>query len=271
MKRDDLEIPEPCDVPWDHMTGDAQRRFCDQCTKHVHNLSELTRTEAEELLATRENLCVQYSFDTAGEVMFADNTSPTWRLHRQKNGLKNLLAAAALITPLALGACDSEEPPTPEATAPITVDADGVRLKPEEDAAAPGGGREPVFDKPTEQPEPQDTIKVVSGEPMPQPQDVEKHDESSKDTPVPSTIVGQLPSPTHQDEIQQLQGDVAFVPTHDTTKDEVVEEGSGEACDGGEETAGDKTSIADESPRIKKSKGKVRPTSHERDFAPFIE
>ncbi|MBL8068173.1 MAG: hypothetical protein JNM28_06965 [Armatimonadetes bacterium] len=46
----DIEIKKPCPANWDAMTGDEQSRFCGQCQKSVHNISEMTAEEAASIL-----------------------------------------------------------------------------------------------------------------------------------------------------------------------------------------------------------------------------
>lgn len=46
----DIEIKKPCPADWDAMTGDEQSRFCSQCQKSVHNISEMTAEEAASIL-----------------------------------------------------------------------------------------------------------------------------------------------------------------------------------------------------------------------------
>ncbi|HXU05434.1 MAG TPA: hypothetical protein VN903_30960 [Polyangia bacterium] len=48
-----VEIPIPCQVPWDSMPGDEQVRHCGQCKQNVYNVSSLTRAEAIRLLSAR--------------------------------------------------------------------------------------------------------------------------------------------------------------------------------------------------------------------------
>src|SRR5580765_4460243 len=50
---DMVEIPIPCEVPWDGMPGDERVRHCGQCRQNVYNVSELTRAEASRLLRAR--------------------------------------------------------------------------------------------------------------------------------------------------------------------------------------------------------------------------
>lgn len=68
-------VQTPCHERWDAMHGDAQKRFCDQCEKHVHNLSEMTRDEAEALVnANPTGLCIRMYKDEQGNVITADTS-----------------------------------------------------------------------------------------------------------------------------------------------------------------------------------------------------
>lgn len=70
-----LDVPNPCSVPWDSMRGDDRVRFCRQCDKHVYHLSNMTRPEAERLVAEHEGeLCVQFYRRRDGTVVTADCT-----------------------------------------------------------------------------------------------------------------------------------------------------------------------------------------------------
>lgn len=172
MKKQDLQIPEPCDASWEQMRGDEKSRFCLHCTKDVHNLSMLSKDEAALLLEeTGHNLCVQYAHNSEGQIMFRDDKEPSWRLFSQKQGLKLLLSAAALAVPMLLGACD--EPAQPDhteavATSPIKLEegkAAALELTTPSQTSAVGSGRAPTFQaQPTTQPEP---YEIAAGEPMP--------------------------------------------------------------------------------------------------------
>ncbi len=70
---DAVTIPVTCPVSWDAMRGDSRTRFCDQCSQSVHDVSELTRTEALELLADGDKLpCLRIYKRQDGRVMTAD-------------------------------------------------------------------------------------------------------------------------------------------------------------------------------------------------------
>src|SRR5690348_8809927 len=48
-----VRVARPCKERWADMAGDDRVRFCNGCERQVFNLSEMTREEAEALLATR--------------------------------------------------------------------------------------------------------------------------------------------------------------------------------------------------------------------------
>jgi hypothetical protein len=48
-----VEIPIPCEVPWDSMHGGEQVRHCGQCRQNVYNVASLTRAEAMRLVGAR--------------------------------------------------------------------------------------------------------------------------------------------------------------------------------------------------------------------------
>jgi hypothetical protein len=73
---DQVRIEEPCSAAWEEMTpveGDRVRH-CSHCQLNVHNLSEMSREEAEELLRRSEGrLCVQYAQRTDGKILTNDH------------------------------------------------------------------------------------------------------------------------------------------------------------------------------------------------------
>jgi hypothetical protein len=55
------------------MRGDERARLCAQCDKHVFNVSELTRAEAEALIVEKAgSLCVRYFQRKDGTILLAD-------------------------------------------------------------------------------------------------------------------------------------------------------------------------------------------------------
>jgi hypothetical protein len=70
---DSMTIPVACPVPWDEMHGDDRTRFCDKCSQNVHDVSELTRAEAVQLLTAGERLpCLRIYRRQDGRVMTTD-------------------------------------------------------------------------------------------------------------------------------------------------------------------------------------------------------
>ena len=62
-----LTVASPCVADWNAMTGNDQVRFCEHCSLDVHNLSSMTRSQAERLMArSNGRLCVQYIHDPNG-------------------------------------------------------------------------------------------------------------------------------------------------------------------------------------------------------------
>ena len=68
-----IRVEKPCPASWDGMHGDDRVRFCDECKLHVYNLSELTRVQAEALVAAHEGrLCVRYYQRKDGTIITQD-------------------------------------------------------------------------------------------------------------------------------------------------------------------------------------------------------
>ena len=68
-----LRIASPCPASWDAMRGDGRVRFCDSCSKHVYDLSNLTVTEGLALVQRSEGrLCIRHYRRRDGTVLTAD-------------------------------------------------------------------------------------------------------------------------------------------------------------------------------------------------------
>ncbi len=117
MKKHDLEIQEPCSEEWGEMHGEETTRFCDKCTKNVHNISSMSRKDAHEFLANAGgSVCVVYQFDERSkDVRFADSPIHERSVPMgQLVGAKKLVAAAAVALPMLLAGCDTN----PDSCAP---------------------------------------------------------------------------------------------------------------------------------------------------------
>jgi hypothetical protein len=69
---DRVKIAAPCNADWDQMFSfEGERvRFCSQCNLNVYNLSNMTRNEANTLLArTEDRLCVRFYRRADGTVL----------------------------------------------------------------------------------------------------------------------------------------------------------------------------------------------------------
>lgn len=137
MKRTDLEIASPCTQDWNTMTAEGKKRFCDACKKHVQDLSQMSETEAQAVLAAppAEGLCVRYLYDAFGNVLFDmvdTRVVPASRLVRAKQTLAKgaAMAGLALSVTACMGARQQPPPqvtmgapPMPEVTAPVATTA----------------------------------------------------------------------------------------------------------------------------------------------------
>lgn len=125
MQRDEIPIASPCGADWNGMTlADAKKRFCGECKKHVHDLSQMTRPEARALLASAvtEDLCVRYLYDERGEVWFAPEAAPLVAPGRLARMKRFALAAAAVAAPLSLTACMGAAPARPQPIVPAAAE-----------------------------------------------------------------------------------------------------------------------------------------------------
>jgi hypothetical protein len=69
-----IVIDIPCTASWDEMKGDHRTRFCSQCQLQVYDISEMTRGEAETLIAKHEGqrLCARFYRRPDGRVVTRD-------------------------------------------------------------------------------------------------------------------------------------------------------------------------------------------------------
>jgi hypothetical protein len=70
---DHLRIASPCPVGWEQMSGDDRVRFCEQCSLRVYNISAMTRSEAEALIANTEGrICARLFRRSDGTIITKD-------------------------------------------------------------------------------------------------------------------------------------------------------------------------------------------------------
>ncbi len=119
---DTITIDTPCTVPWEGMQGDDRTRFCTKCSKHVHDISEMTTAEAVQLMnATEELPCVRLYRRPDGRVVTSDCPKTlrerTWTWLGRRSTL-----AASLFSLLFLSGCgDNRGKSTHGVTCPRTT------------------------------------------------------------------------------------------------------------------------------------------------------
>ena len=70
---EELQIAKPCRADWQNMTGDQRARFCGSCHKNVYDISQMTREQAQQLIAEKEgNVCVRLHLRPDGTVITSD-------------------------------------------------------------------------------------------------------------------------------------------------------------------------------------------------------
>lgn len=68
-----IRIASPCGVGWEKMSGDDSVRFCEECSLHVYNISEMTASEAHALITESEGrICARLYRRADGTVLTKD-------------------------------------------------------------------------------------------------------------------------------------------------------------------------------------------------------
>jgi hypothetical protein len=66
-------IDSPCEVDWESLEGEGAVRYCGQCKLNVHNFSEMTAEEVEQVMADSEGrLCARIRTRPDGS-LYTDN------------------------------------------------------------------------------------------------------------------------------------------------------------------------------------------------------
>jgi len=108
-KLENVRIASPCRADWNQMTGDDRVRTCAACAKRVFNLSELTRAEADAVIAKHGgNLCARLYHRADGTVMLADCTVATVGMRARNFVLATTLVAGAAYAKLHRGEAPAE-------------------------------------------------------------------------------------------------------------------------------------------------------------------
>jgi hypothetical protein len=113
----DVRIASPCKQRWADMIGDDRVRVCHGCDRPVFDLSEMTREEAEAVLAARGiTPCVRFYRRPDGTVMTADCRTGARRSRR----LAVVAAGTALLGSSSAMADPAEPAPARDDDAPAT-------------------------------------------------------------------------------------------------------------------------------------------------------
>lgn len=71
---DRVSVEKPCTADWEKMFGNDEVRFCEHCVKQVHNLSAMTRKDAERLIKkSNGDLCIRYYTDKNKRIAFYED------------------------------------------------------------------------------------------------------------------------------------------------------------------------------------------------------
>ncbi|MGE3107936.1 MAG: hypothetical protein AB7G11_10590 [Phycisphaerales bacterium] len=100
IRLDQIRVASPCTEPWDGMTGDEKSRRCARCNLNVHNLTAMTRAEAEAFLARagEGRVCVRFFQRHDGTVLTQDCPVGVARARAAlRRGVARIAAALGLL------------------------------------------------------------------------------------------------------------------------------------------------------------------------------
>ena len=110
---DEIRVASPCNARWNDMNGDERARFCGQCSKHVFNLSAMTRVQIETLVREKEGkFCGRFYRRSDGRMLTADCPS---RLRRVRERMVKIGGALCALV-LSVVGCSSRQNPTNHGT-----------------------------------------------------------------------------------------------------------------------------------------------------------
>lgn len=109
-----IDLPNPCTVPWESMNGDERVRFCKHCSKNVYNLSDMSRTEARNLMISSEGTVCISMLKRADGTVVTDECPPILRPVR--NAGRRILTAATAVLAFLITAGVQASKAAPDAT-----------------------------------------------------------------------------------------------------------------------------------------------------------
>lgn len=126
MKRsilDRVRVVSPCDESWNEMRGNDEVRFCSHCAKSVHNLSEMTRRDAEQLVAkSKGRLCIRYATRADRKIITASDFRSLHKITRRASRIAAGAFSAALTLTTAAAQSSTPQSATNEATVEVVSD-----------------------------------------------------------------------------------------------------------------------------------------------------
>ena len=132
---DRINIASPCSATWDEMYGNEQVRFCQHCSLHVHDLSQITRKDVVKLIsASKGKLCVRYYRRPDGVVQTASHARPLTQIKRRLSRI----AAGAFTATLSLASNAAAQSAQPAEQSPLVVISPAT-VKDRTPAPHPGG------------------------------------------------------------------------------------------------------------------------------------
>jgi len=94
---DEIRVASPCNARWNDMSGDERARYCGQCSKHVFNLSAMTRAQIETLVREKEGkFCGRFHRRADGTMLTADCPSRLRRVRARLAKMGGALCALVL-------------------------------------------------------------------------------------------------------------------------------------------------------------------------------
>lgn len=106
-----IKIASPCPMRWEDMSGNDRSRFCQHCSKHVYNLSNMTSAEISALIQEKEgNVCARIYQRPDVTVMTADCPVGAERFYRRLRVLIASAAAAIVLSLTSVGATQAIDP-----------------------------------------------------------------------------------------------------------------------------------------------------------------
>ncbi len=108
---DSINVQTPCTESWNEMKGTNEIRFCSHCAKDVHNLSEMTRKRARQIVAkSNGGICVRYVKRPDGRIQTIKNQFH--QITRQTGIAAGVLGTSLTFSTLAYAQATPENNPT---------------------------------------------------------------------------------------------------------------------------------------------------------------